>query len=363
MVINNEDLYSPEKIQEMIDYYKSKEYSWKEIKQLYGISPNTFLKIMKENDVEIRSKGQQKSTSLHSSKHRFRSQELVESIELVEEYLNSLRTERNLADNTLKNYSHDLYNFFKYLKISYKDIRARQVRRFLAYLTEEGYTASSRKRKLMSIRGFYKFLELENEISINPLKKIITPKLERRLPTSVNLTEIMLMLEKGITVDDKFIRNRLIILFLFNTGVRVSEFVSIEKKDLQENGQIRILGKGGKERITIFKNLEILKETLDYIKENSDVYLFESKPKISLSVSQIQRIVRRYGEYAGIPNLSPHKLRHSFATNLLKDGMNIRYLQILLGHESLNTTQIYLDVSISDIQQEIEKIRKRINNN
>ena len=361
MVRNNEELNTPEKIQEMIDYYKSKEYNWKKVKQLYGVSPNTFLKIMKENDVEIRSKGQQKSVFILSSKHRFRSQELVESIELVEEYLTSLRTERNLADNTLKNYSNDLYSFFKYLKISYKDIRARQVRRFLAHLTEEGYRASSRKRKLMSIKGFYKFLELENEISINPLKKIITPKLERRLPSFVSLTEIMLMLEKGESDDEKFVRNRLIILFLFNTGLRVSEFVSIEKKNLQENGQIRILGKGGKERITIFKDLEILQETLDFIRENSEIYLFESKPKIPLSVSQIQRIVRRYGEYAGIPNLSPHKLRHSFATNLLKEGMNIRYLQILLGHESLNTTQIYLDVSISDIQQEIEKIRENIN--
>ncbi len=358
MVGNNEELYTSEKIQGMINYYKSKEYNWKEIKKRYSISPNTFLKIMKDNEVEIRKKGQQKTTSTHSTKHRFRSQELVESIELVEEYLNSLRTERNLSNNTLINYRNDLYSFFSFLKISYKDIRARQVRRFLAHLTEEGYTASSRKRKLMSIRGFYKFLELENEISINPLKKIITPKLERRLPTFVSMNEIKLMLEKGATEDIKFVRNRLILLFLFNTGVRVSEFVSIEKKDIQKNGQIRILGKGGKERITIFKDLEIFQETLDFISENSELYLFEIRPQVPLSVSQIQRIVKRYGNYAKIPNLSPHKLRHSFATDLLKEGMNIRYLQVLLGHESLNTTQIYLDVSISDIQQEIEKIRE-----
>ena len=241
MVNNNENQYTSGKIQEMINYYKSKEYNWKEVKQRFGISPNTFLKIMKENEVEIRSKGQQKSSSAYSSKYRFRSQELVESIELVEEYLNSLKTERNLADNTLKNYSNDLYSFFRYLKISYKDIRARQVRRFLAHLTEEGYTASSRKRKLMSIRGFFSFLELENEISINPLKKIVTPKLERRLPSFVNSAEVDLMLEKGADEDDKFARNRLIILFLFNTGVRVSEFVSVKKKDIQKNGQIRIL--------------------------------------------------------------------------------------------------------------------------
>ena len=358
MTRNNEYIYTPEKIQEMIDYYNSKEYNWKEVKQRYGVSPNTFLKIMKENDVEIRSKGQQKLSSSHTSKLRFRSQELIESIGLVEEYLSSLKNERNLADNTLKNYRNDLYSFFRYLKISYKDIRARQVRRFLAHLTEEGYTASSRKRKLMSIRGFYRFLELENEISTNPIKKIITPKLERRLPSYVTSKDIELMIERGVIEDEKSERNRLIILLLFNTGVRVSELVAIEKKDVQKNGQIRIFGKGGKERITIFKNLEVFQELLNFIEEYSQIYLFESKPKIPLSVSQIQRIIKRYGKFIGIDNLSPHKLRHSFATDLLKEGMNIRYLQVLLGHESLSTTQIYLDVSISDIQEEIEKIRK-----
>ena len=359
MVRNNENLYTPEKIQEMIGYYKSKDYNWKEVKQRYGVSPNTFLKIMKENGIKIRNKGQQKSNSKISSKHYFRNPELIESIELVEEYLSSLKTERNLADNTLKNYKNDLYSFFRYLKISYNDIRTRQVRRFLAHLTEEGYTASSRKRKLMSIRGFYRFLEMEDEININPLKKIIAPKLDRRFPSFVTLSKIEDMFEKGKSRDEKYQRNRLIILFLFNTGVRVSEFVSIKKKDIQKNGQIRILGKGGKERITIFKNLEVFKELLDFINKNSEVYLFESNPNVPISVSQIQRIVKRYGEFVGIPNLSPHKLRHSFATDLLKEGMNIRYLQVLLGHESLNTTQIYLDVSISDIQQELEKIREK----
>ena len=110
MTRNSDYLFTHEKIQEMIDYYKSKEYNWKEVKHRYGVSPNTFLKIMKENDVEIRRKGQQKSTSASTGKYRFRNQELIESIELVEEYLNSLETERNLAENTLKNYRNDLYS-------------------------------------------------------------------------------------------------------------------------------------------------------------------------------------------------------------------------------------------------------------
>lgn len=341
-----------EKINEMISFYQSPDYNWREIKSRFGISPNTFLKIMRENDVPLRKKGSKK---LSSGKGSHSPAKLAETFELIDEYIESLVSERNLSDNTVLNYRADLYSFFNTIKVPYDQVKTRHVRKFLSSLSAKGYKASTRKRKLMALRSFYGFLELEGEIEFNPLRRIKTPKIDKALPQFISLEELEAMLTKARLIDRLFERNSLIIQFLFYTGLRISELRTLKLSSITDDGLIRVLGKGGKQRMIICVNSSVLEQVKDYALRNCKEYLFESTSGKPLSSSQIQRIVKRYGMLIN-KSLTPHKLRHSFATHLLKRGVNIRYLQLLLGHSSLNTTQIYLDIAISDIQSELKRI-------
>ena len=316
---------------------------------------------MKNNDIKIREKGQVRKQSKHSS-NLLKGANLKETSNFIEDYLTSLTSERNLSEHTVKNYRADLYHFFREIKTPFDEIKPRHFRRYINLLTENHFSAATRKRRLMALRSFYKFLVLENELDFNPLLRFSSPKIEQRLPNFVTKEELELMIERGVSVDPQYKRNKLIVEFLFNTGIRVSELIQIGKYDILQDGIIKVKGKGGKERSVIYIDKNKLKETLDYLQKNSSNFIFESKPGHPLSISQIQRIVRKYGEYIGKNDLSPHKLRHSFATHILKEGLNLRSVQNLLGHSSLNTTQIYLNILISDTQNEVEKIRQRNKN-
>ncbi|MHA1198906.1 MAG: tyrosine-type recombinase/integrase [Candidatus Heimdallarchaeaceae archaeon] len=357
-VLYNLDL---DKIQEMINFYNSKDYDWTKVKDKFDLSHNTFLKILKNNDIEIRKKGQiSKQTNLRNI--RLKGPALKETANFLEEFLTSLTSERNLSIHTVKNYRSDLYHFFNEIKTPFDEIKSRHYRRYVNQLTENNFSAATRKRRLMALRSFYKFLIIENEIDFNPLIRFSSPKIEQRLPTFVTLEELEQMISQGESIDVNFERNRLILEFLFNTGVRVSEMTQITKQDISKDGVIRVFGKGGRERSVIYVNKEMLISTLEYVDQQSSKFLFETKPGIALSISQIQLIIKRYGSFIGKDDLSPHKLRHSFATHMLKEGLNIRSVQNLLGHKSLNTTQIYLNILISDTQQEIDIIRQRFTN-
>ncbi len=345
----------------MIDYYYSNEYDWKSVTSLFGMSHNTFLKILKNNYIEIRQKGEGKKQIKRNSS-LLKGTHLKETSSFIEDYLTSLTSERNLSEHTVKNYKADLYHFFKEIKTPFDEIKPRHFRRYVNQLTENHYSAATRKRRLMALRSFYKFLVTENEIDFNPFLRFSSPKIEQRLPNFITKKELEIMIQKGGSADLQYERNRLIVEFLFNTGIRVSELVQIRKQDILQDGIIKVKGKGGKERSVIYVDRSKLEETLEYIHKNSSKFIFESKPDSPLSISQIQRIVKKYGEYIGKSDLSPHKLRHSFATHMLKEGLNIRSVQNLLGHSSLNTTQIYLNILISDTQNEIEKIRQRNQN-
>ncbi|MHA1852411.1 MAG: tyrosine-type recombinase/integrase [Candidatus Heimdallarchaeaceae archaeon] len=342
-----------EKISEMIEYYQSPYYNWRAIKQKFDMSPNTFLKIMKENNIPLRKKGSTPK-SIKYKRRRF-PQKLEETFELIEEYLESLISERNLSKNTVLNYRGDLYDFFSYLKVPYDQVKTRHIRKFLTQLSSRNYKASSRKRKLMALRSFYAFLELEGEIEINPLRRIRTPKTEKSLPYFITEDELKEILHRAKNDDKLYARNSLIVAFLFYTGLRISELQTLSQESITEDGLIRVKGKGSKQRMVVCINSSVLKKVQDYARRHYSQYLFESINGKPLSISQFQRIVKKYGNYLN-KTLTPHKLRHSFATHLLKKGVNIRYLQVLLGHTSLSTTQIYLDVAISDIQLELQKL-------
>ncbi|MHA1406017.1 MAG: tyrosine-type recombinase/integrase [Candidatus Heimdallarchaeaceae archaeon] len=350
--------FTLDEIQRMINFYKSKDYDWRKIKELFGVSPNTFLKIIKQNEIKIRKKGQITFKVTRKHKFSFRNVELRKTAKMIGNFSDSLLFEKKLSKNTVNNYQLDLCAFFRYVKIGYQSIKSVHIQDYLRYLSKRGYAQSSIRRKLMSLKSFYKFLEKKGELDENPTKIIASSKQERQPPSFVSKEKIDEMLLVGKKRDPQYERNKQIILFLFNTGVKVSELVRMKVSDIQGDGSIRIKEKENKERITIYVDHKQFLDFKRFISKNSTKYIFETKNNQPISISQVQRVVKKYGLYICRNNLSPNILRHSFATFLLQKGMELKYIQVLLGHETLLSTKFYLDLTIQDVRQELEKIRE-----
>lgn len=273
-------------------------------------------------------------------------------------FLTFLHNERNYPiDTTIKNYENDLINFKDYLeinKINYLKITKEDVRKYLKYLDQKNYKNNSISRHLSSLRTFYSYLVNEKIIENNIFKNISSPKKEKKLPNFLQYNEIEKMLDICSLENDLGIRNRLIIETLYDTGLRVSELVNIKLEDIDiNNKEIRVLGKGNKERIVYFGDYEIeilelyLKTSrIRLLKNKNNNYLFLNHLGNKLSDRGVRLIVDNIIKEASIKHkISPHTLRHTFATHLLNEGADLKSVQELLGHASLSTTQIYTHVS------------------
>lgn len=234
------------------------------------------------------------------------------------------------------------------------------LRSFLAYLAESNYSPATMARKIATLRSFYKWLERQGAIDSNPMVLIRTPKQKKRLPKAIDVDQVEKLLSAP---NDKTLlgaRDRAILETLYSTGIRVSELVSINFDDIDETGQaIVIRGKGRKERIVplgthamaaIGHYREILKA--NHILQNNGEPLFINKHNTRLSTRSVRRKVSKYLEKVGLdPSISPHTLRHSFATHLLDNGADLRSVQELLGHQSLSTTQVYTHLTTKRMQE------------
>mgnify|MGYP001193514975 CR=1 FL=1 len=234
------------------------------------------------------------------------------------------------------------------------------LRSFLAYLAESNYSPATMARKIATLRSFYKWLERQGTIKSNPMVLIRTPKQKKRLPKAIDVDQVEKLLSAP---NDKTLlgaRDRAILETLYSTGIRVSELVSINFDDIDETGQaIVIRGKGRKERIVplgthamtaIGHYLEVLKA--NNISQNDEEPLFINKHSTRLSTRSVRRKVSKYLEKVGLdPSISPHTLRHSFATHLLDNGADLRSVQELLGHQSLSTTQVYTHLTTKRMQE------------
>ena len=283
----------------------------------------------------------------------------------LDSYLRHLTLERGLSKNTLSAYRNDLEKYFAFLEKRSQDPQSassKDVEDFSISVVSE-LSASSRARLMASLRGYHKFLVMENLRVDDPTKRIRAPKLALRLPKALSQSEVMQLIEaSGPAPDDESadylrLRNRAIVELMYSTGARVSEIVGLDLDEVDDSGLMRVRGKGSKERLVPVGS---------YAKAALDAYLVRSRPILSskgsaralflnqrgsrLSRQSIWEIIQKAGE--GLEKeVSPHSLRHSFATHLLEGGADVRVVQELLGHASVTTTQIYTMVSVDTLRE------------
>ena len=272
-----------------------------------------------------------------------------------------LKNERRYPETTINSYDNDLSNKFvtflhKHPDINYKTITKEEIRILLKEEKECSASKSSTSRMLSALRHFYTYLEIHNIVSSNPFKTIKNPKKDKRIPNFLQYNELTDII-RSIPLDTPLnIRNRLIIELLYASGLRVSELVNLKLSNIdQKRREIRVLGKGSKERITYYG--EYAEEVLDiYLDEARDDllngkrndYLILNKLGNKITSRSIENIINKTIEDLAIKHhISPHALRHTFATDLLNNGV-----QELLGHSSLSTTQIYTHVTSDRLRQE-----------
>lgn len=271
------------------------------------------------------------------------------NIDIIREFSNYI-LKKNYSNNTYIAYLNDLYYFYLFVKKDLTLVTEDDIRKYLEYLNEKKEKITSIRRKISSFKTFYKFLYLNNYIDKKdyPLVKIAYPKLEKRLPKFIYYNDLLDIIDEA-TRDSDGVRDRLIIEMLYATGVRVSELVNIKYDDIDfNNRRIRVLGKGNKERIVYYGEYaeDVLKEYIATHDRNRENYLFTNSKGDKITDRGIRYIIDKIMSKLAVKvHVTPHVLRHTFATDMLNNGCDIKVVQELLGHSSLKTTEVYTHVT------------------
>ncbi|HWP92274.1 MAG TPA: tyrosine recombinase XerC [Thermodesulfobacteriota bacterium] len=294
-------------------------------------------------------------------------------IEHVKRFKNFLTSERNYSEHTVRAYTTDLLEFASFLekrqaavgeKLDISGVEEIDIRAYVAWLYRRN-SRTSISRKLASVRSFFEFLLREGVVQNNLAKLVPTPKGEKRLPSFLTVDEIFKLVDtpkKDGVLDS---RDRAMLELFYSSGLRVSELVGIKLDDLNLAGSmVKVLGKGGKERIVPLgsKAVEALQLYLLKREElnSKEDFLFLNSRGYRLTSRSVGRIVKKYAVISGVPkNVSPHVLRHTFATHLLGGGADLRAIQDMLGHKSLSTTQRYTHTSVERIMDVYDKAHPR----
>lgn len=280
----------------------------------------------------------------------------------IDKYLEYLKVERKYSNKTILSYKDDLIEYNEFLGNNFTNILnidMNIVNNYMKYLYDRKITKSSISRKLSSIRGLYNYLVREDIIKENHFNKIQNPKRELYLPKFLKDEELDKIFSVCNYNNPTEERDTLIIELLYATGVRVSELVNIKIKDInREEKLIKVLGKGNKERIVIYNNHTkkaldtYLKDGYNYFNKKSSEYLILNKNGNKLSERYIREIINKKVSQASLDiKISPHTLRHTFATDILENGADLMTVKELLGHESLNTTSIYTHITNEQIKK------------
>ena len=278
-----------------------------------------------------------------------------------EQFFTFLKVEQGVSAHTLRAYQKDLTEFLDFAPNSLKKIDYLDIRSYLASLHAKKLKKTTISRKLAAIRSFFKFLHREGYVKNNPAKLVSTPKVPKALPKFLTIDEIFTLLDKPEGETFKVSRDRAMLELLYSSGIRVSELTSLDISDLDlRQSLIRVKGKGMKERIVPVgsKALEAIQvylpERISLRKKSSALFLNNRGGR--LTQRSVRRIVLHYSRLIHLQgDLSPHTLRHTFATHLLHEGADLRVIQELLGHASLSTTQKYTHVDISHLAEVYDK--------
>ncbi|WP_262279062.1 site-specific tyrosine recombinase/integron integrase [Hallella absiana] len=286
-------------------------------------------------------------------------------MELTKHYLRYLKLERGYSPNTVEAYKHDLDWLLGYLEQEGVDplsVKLEDLEHFAAMLSDHGISAKSQARILSGVRSFYRYLVLDGYLDVDPTELLESPHLPQHLPEYLSTEEVDALENSIDLTSNEGHRNRAIIEVFFSCGLRVSELTNLKLSDLfLTQGFIRVNGKGGKQRLVPISERAIHELELWFddrrqmkIKPGEEDYVFLNRRGHHLTRTMILIMVKRQAEAAGIKKtISPHTLRHSFATALLKGGADLRIIQELLGHADLGTTEIYTHMDDESLRQEI----------
>lgn len=285
----------------------------------------------------------------------------------VHKFINYLEIEKNASGHTVTNYKIDLREFSESIKDKpVEQVTHLDVRLFLARMKEKNFSKRSVARKMACLRSFFKFLYREGYIKSNPAVSLSTPKIDKKLPLFLSTDDAARLMESPDPSDVIGLRDRAILETLYSTGVRVSELVSLDKEDIDFiSGVLKVRGKGKKERLVPIgdKALRAIKayfEKIKVININEKKPVFLNKNNRRASDRAVRRIVHKYIHKTSLnENISPHSLRHSFATHMLDRGADLRSVQELLGHANLSTTQIYTHVTTDRLKAIYDKVHPR----
>ena len=287
------------------------------------------------------------------------------SKDIVSRYRRYLKLEKGYSVNTLDAYMRDVDKLFRYLaveQVDVLDVKLEDLEHFAAFISDLGIGPRSLARILSGVRQFYRFLVIDGYLEVDPTELLESPKQPDHLPEVLSTAEVDL-LEQAIDLSKwEGHRNRAIIEVLFSCGLRVSELINLKLSNLYTEEQyIRVMGKGSKERLVPISPRAL--DELNYwfadrnvmkIKPGEEDYVFLNRRGQHLTRTMILIMIKRYAVEAGIKKtISPHTLRHSFATSLLEGGADLRAIQAMLGHESIGTTEIYTHIDTSTLRQEI----------
>ena len=288
----------------------------------------------------------------------------------INEYIDYIKFERKLSLETIRNYKYDLEHFVLFLKdknvSSFKDVTTSLIEEYLVVLS--GFDSKTVSRNITSINNLFVFLLKDKKISRNPCEFIDRPKLDKKLPDTLSVDEVSNLLDIPLKTNFDY-RNKAMLEILYGCGLRISEVINLTTRDVDfENAVIRCFGKGSKERIVPLNDYAIyyIKSYLEVrhflIKSKNTDYLFLNNHGNKMTrqgfLKNLQKILKEKGI---TKNVTPHMLRHSFATHCLSGGADLRSIQMLLGHSDINTTKIYTHISREQIKNDYKKFHPRNN--
>lgn len=290
--------------------------------------------------------------------------------DILQVFLEFLSVEKGLSSNTLLSYSRDmkkLFQFFQKEKIHWLKAGEENLIRFIHHQSRSSLSARSLARLISSLKSFYKFLVLDGMIKKNPAVNLSSPKTWFSLPKFLTMSEVDLLLNQPDEKDIRGIRDKAMLELLYATGLRVSELVTLKIKDLNlEDGFLLCMGKGGKERIVPIGDSatrairRYLDEARPLLLKHPNNLLFLTRRGSAFTRQGFWKLLKSYVKKAGLDvKISPHVLRHTFATHLLERGADLRSVQLMLGHSQITTTQVYTHVSRQQLRRIYDKFHPR----